>query len=426
MKTLVLLTSRFPFGSGESFIGREVDLLSPFFEKIIIISQNVSIEKQRSIPENVTLYRYNPSTTVAGFLYLPILLFLNASVITEMLKGEIDFRLGKGDPFTLKKFIYLFKRVIKSVQLKEYVSKKLNQEGIKESMVLYSYWLKTGAHAIAMLKYKNTIRIARGHGSDIYEEKTEKGYLPLLKYSADNLDAIFFISKHGKQYFEEKTGMQSPRFFVSYLGVDKPDIEYIDRVRSENFVIVSCSNMVALKRIELIIDSLVLVRSEKIIQWLHFGDGILMNELTSYAEKRLGSLKKINYRFMGHYPNEDLMKYYSGNRVDLFINTSSSEGVPVSIMEAQCFGIPVIATDTGGVSELVTGGTGSLLPIDFAAGDLAKLIGHYLNLPENEENKLRLNAFNNWKSNFNASTNYTGFIMQLNSIFALSTEQRQF
>ena len=71
---------------------------------------------------------------------------------------------------------------------------------------------------------------------------------------------------------------------------------------------------------------------------------------------------------MGHYPNEELLRYYGSNHVDLFINTSSTEGVPVSIMEAQSFGIPVIATDTGGVKEVVTEGTGSLLPVDFRSG----------------------------------------------------------
>jgi glycosyltransferase involved in cell wall biosynthesis len=106
--------------------------------------------------------------------------------------------------------------------------------------------------------------------------------------------------------------------------------------------------------------------------------------------------------------------------VDLFINTSYTEGVPVSIMEAQSFGIPVIATDTGGVRELVKEGTGSLIPVDFSPLHLAKLIEKYSLLPAVEENKIRVNAFHNWNLNFNASSNYEDFIMQLNSIFASS------
>ncbi|MBE3138389.1 MAG: glycosyltransferase, partial [Actinobacteria bacterium] len=99
-------------------------------------------------------------------------------------------------------------------------------------------------------------------------------------------------------------------------------------------------------------------------------------------------------------------------------NTSSTEGVPVSIMEAQSFGIPVIATDVGGVKELIAEGTGSLLPVDFKPVDLAEMIQFYANLPEEEDNKIRMKAFNNWKLNFNASVNHKDFIMRVNSILA--------
>ena len=128
---------------------------------------------------------------------------------------------------------------------------------------------------------------------------------------------------------------------------------------------------------------------------------------------------------MGQVSNTELMEYYNSNHVDLFLNTSSSEGIPVSIMEAQSFGIPVIATDTGGVKELVKEGTGSLLPIDFDPEDLSKLIEYYTTLTEEEVVKTRMNSYNNWKSNFNAASNYSEFIQRVNSIFASSKEQKK-
>jgi len=423
MKNLVLITSNFPFGTGESFISQELNLLSHAFERVIIVAQNISGEEARSTPENVKIYRHNTSTSLTGYLYLPLLFILNSGAITEILKGEIEFRLGISDSLTIRKFLFLFKKVIKAIQLKEFIDIKLKQEGINDSIVFYSYWLKTGAHAAAMLNYRKSIKVARGHGSDIYEEKTGKGYLPLLKFSALNLDAIFFISNQGKYYFEKKVRIHSPRFTVSYLGVDKPESLPSQPAKSDKYVIVSCSNMIALKRIDRIIESLEMVTVHKKIQWLHFGDGILKNELDAYAKKRLGNNKDIIYRFMGHFPNTELLRYYSENQVDLFLNTSSTEGVPVSIMEAQSFSIPVIATDTGGVKELVREGTGSLLPVDFKPLDLAKLIDYYSGLSETEIDKIRMNTFLNWKANFNASTNYAGFITQLNSIFASTTKE---
>ena len=51
--------------------------------------------------------------------------------------------------------------------------------------------------------------------------------------------------------------------------------------------------------------------------------------------------------------------------LDGLINVSESEGLPVSMMEAQMAGLPVIGTDVGGVSEIVRPDTGILLPKDF-------------------------------------------------------------
>jgi len=425
MRTLVLITSNFPFDTGESFIESEFPYLNRNFDRTIIISQNTSGSITRTLPENVVVYRYNPSTSFRGFFFLPVVFILNSGDILNMLRKEIEFRLSNANKLTIRNFFFLFKKIIKAFQLKDFITKTLIEEGIKESIVFYSYWLKTGAQAIALLDYRNSIKIARAHGSDLYEEKTKSGYLPLLKFSAINLDAIFFISKQGKHYFEQKTKINRPGFIVSYLGSVNSGFENIDKAKSDKFIIVSCSNMVPLKRIDMIIKALTIVETKKEILWLHFGDGILKNELETLAESTLGPLKKIIYQFMGHYPNEELMKFYGGNQVDLFINTSSTEGLPVSIMEAQCFGIPVIATDTGGVKEVVTEGTGSLLPVDFRPEDLAELIMHYEALSRDEVNEIKMNAFNNWRLNFNASSNYEDFISKVNSIFAAGKEQTQ-
>jgi glycosyltransferase involved in cell wall biosynthesis len=177
--------------------------------------------------------------------------------------------------------------------------------------------------------------------------------------------------------------------------------------------------MIPLKRIDLIILALSIIESAKEIEWIHFGDGILKESLVQLAENTLDPAKT-RFRFMGHIPNEELLKYYSQNHIDLFINTSSTEGIPVSIMEAQAYGIPVIATDTGGLKEIISKESGSLLPVNLNPEDLSREIMHYLNLPEKESESLRANAYHNWNSNFNATSNYRSFITELNSILATS------
>ena len=63
--------------------------------------------------------------------------------------------------------------------------------------------------------------------------------------------------------------------------------------------------------------------------------------LEESIEKLHGNIK---VDLMGNLPHEKVMSFYKDYAVNLFVNVSKSEGLPVSIMEAVSFGIPVRAT----------------------------------------------------------------------------------
>jgi colanic acid/amylovoran biosynthesis glycosyltransferase len=79
--------------------------------------------------------------------------------------------------------------------------------------------------------------------------------------------------------------------------------------------------------------------------------------------------------FAGYRSQEEVGVYLRGS--DIFVLPSFAEGVPVSLMEAMVTGIPVIATNVGGVAELVESERTGLLvpPADSAA--LAQAIARY-------------------------------------------------
>jgi len=105
------------------------------------------------------------------------------------------------------------------------------------------------------------------------------------------------------------------------------------------------------------------------------------------------------------------MKYYENNGVDLFINLSDIEGIPVSVMEAMSYGIPSIARDVGGISELVINGlNGILLPENTDANFISLKINNLIDAKERNLdyfNRKKVKQF--IKENYNANKNYEDF-----------------
>ena len=94
------------------------------------------------------------------------------------------------------------------------------------------------------------------------------------------------------------------------------------------------------------------------------------------------------------------------------MNVSISEGLPVSIMEAISLGIPVIATDVGGVKEIVNEVTGILIKTDIKKAQLSNIldgINTTYDLLPNDRKGIR----NFWVENFNAKKNYYEFCKML-------------
>ena len=72
------------------------------------------------------------------------------------------------------------------------------------------------------------------------------------------------------------------------------------------------------------------------------------------------------------------MDYYiKNNHFDVFINLSKFEGLPVSIIEAISFGVPVFATDAGGSREAVNYRTCKLFKNNFKTEDLSESLNNF-------------------------------------------------
>ncbi|GEM90762.1 hypothetical protein ODE01S_21960 [Oceanithermus desulfurans NBRC 100063] len=97
--------------------------------------------------------------------------------------------------------------------------------------------------------------------------------------------------------------------------------------------------------------------------WLA-GEGELRGEIEKQV-KQLGLKSRV--RIMGFLSHEKLLALYRERRVDLValpsmnLGDGLNEGIPVSLMEAMSYGLPVVSTSTGGIPELLRDGAGVLV-----------------------------------------------------------------
>ena len=217
---------------------------------------------------------------------------------------------------------------------------------------------------------------------------------------------LFRSSENGERYLQKLYGPEvGGKTYIARLGTVRTAAVSKSKVREDEIVLVSCSNLAEVKRVHLLIRAL--RKSNKPIHWYHFGDGELRADLEEQA-KALPD--HITCTFMGFQANEDIQRFYAEHHIDAFLNVSRSEGVPVSVMEAQSYGIPIIATDVGGTSEIVHDReNGVLLAVDFTDQDLLDAIDDVLS----HESEYSENAIRTWEAMSNADVVFPAFYKRL-------------
>jgi glycosyltransferase involved in cell wall biosynthesis len=398
MKELILVTAGFPFGTGETFLETEIQYLAKGFNKVMIVAINPTNQTQRSLPENC--HATNLHIKIGSKEKLSVLRFLFTGLFWKelnVIRKTYKLRLTKGIINTMLISLY------RGTKIKIHLKKSINTN----DQIFYSYWCDDAALSLGLLKdiHPKIKAVCRTHGWDVYFEVHAINYLPFRHYIVDQLDAVYPISQKGKEYITEKWKISNPsKVVVSRLGV----LTQHRLSPSGTFTIVSCSNLIPLKRVNLIIEALSIITGQS-INWTHFGDGPEKERLIELANTKLGS--NINWEFKGRIPNVDVMNWYIKIKPSLFINVSSSEGIPVSIMEAMSFGIPCIATDVGGNGEIVNGTNGVLLPSNPSPQQIAAAIDQF-----SDSTVLQTKgevAFLTWEEKYNGEDNYTEYTHQL-------------
>jgi colanic acid/amylovoran biosynthesis glycosyltransferase len=393
---IAIISSSYPFGHSESFLANEVEYLSRFMDiDVYPVKLKNPDDKCRPIPENLVFFQP----------------FISENRLNRW------FNRGLISEFALHYFAELPKLFLQSTNFRASLkdwgiqflshSKVFSSKRFRELMdsneydLVYFYW---GTFPMALINCSKRCFI-RVHGGEIDLERSF-GFIPLFSSRFFNNERTVYLPI--SQVVSDKlTELNVSRKVLSRIGVFDHGLGPVPTIDSD-ICVVSCSNLIKLKRVELICHALSLIHDRR-IRWIHFGDGPTRADVES-AARSLSS--NISFTIKGRVPNTEIIEFFKSYPVDLFINVSTHEGVPVSVMEALSFGVPCAATDVGATSEIVDQSVGYLLPKDFNPSQLANIIANVRK--ENTTSSVRENARDRWKKLCNAEMNFEKLLLEFN------------
>jgi glycosyltransferase involved in cell wall biosynthesis len=225
---------------------------------------------------------------------------------------------------------------------------------------------------------------------------------PIYRHIAGRVDAMIYVSQSQRRLWEGR-GFSPPRSMVIRNGVDlgrfshHSVIEWRDRIRSQlgfapdDYVLGMCAHFRPEKNHHQLIDAVRELRNRGYpARALLVGSGPTQAAVAQYVNDN-GLLEHIV--FAGH--QQDVRPYTSA--FDVGVLCSLYEAAPLSVLEMMAMGLPVVASNVGGVPEIVLPGkTGFLFPV----GDTGALV----NSIEMMSDPLRREAFGRSASKFVAAT----------------------
>ncbi|MEG6566170.1 glycosyltransferase family 4 protein [Thermoanaerobacterium saccharolyticum] len=210
-------------------------------------------------------------------------------------------------------------------------------------------------------------------------------YLTINKRLNKKTDAVIAVSYALKKAVADEENIPSDKVHVVYNCIDAP--QFIKEplklrekygIASDTLIIGCVARLIPSKGVQDLIEALDILRGKVKVFVFIAGDGPYIEHLKDMAR----DLKLDNVEFLGFI--EDIFNFLSS--IDIFVLPSHIEGFGISVAEAMVLGIPVIATDVGGIPEIVRNDENGIIVKSEAPNDLANAI-EILVLNEDLRNK---------------------------------------
>jgi glycosyltransferase involved in cell wall biosynthesis len=264
--------------------------------------------------------------------------------------------------------------------------------------VVYATWAYPDCYAAVRAAAPLGIPVvSRLHGSDINDYLQITDRKPLILEAMRRSAAIVSVSEDLKRTLLAE-GIDGGKIHVVYNGVDRDVFHPMDRCdarrrlglsdRAE--IVLFAGNLKPVKRVDLLIGAL--ARLERKGLELHvLGDGPERSRL-----ERLAAQLQVGprVRFHGTVPHRSLGLWF--NACDVFCLPSRNEGTPNVLLESLACGTPAVASDTGGIPEILSEDSGLRFPPESVDGLVESLRA---GLTRNWERSRIVSPAGSWEQN---------------------------
>lgn len=219
-----------------------------------------------------------------------------------------------------------------------------------------------------ILDGKQTRIVTTLHGTDITLVGSEPSYYQIIKFCIEQSDGVTAVSNALKMQTCCQFGIhKSIKVIYNFF---QPDRSLLNKkplrhlfVKENQKLLIHSSNYRSVKRPEDVVRIFSRVRKQVDAKLLLLGTGNGVESVrTLVSEQKLTE----DVIFLGK--SRDIDSYVAS--ADLFLLPSAQESFGLAALEAMAYGVPVIATDAGGLPELIEDGkTGFLSPV----GDVEKM-----------------------------------------------------
>jgi len=213
------------------------------------------------------------------------------------------------------------------------------------------------------------------HGTDTTLLGRDPGYAPAILHALTQSDVVTTVSAYLKAETRSVLGFEGPMEVVHNFYEPEPPTRSREEMRRElglrdEVMILHSSNLRPMKRIDLLLETIARIQPPQSFKLVILAGGSF--EPFAGEVRRLGLEDRIIVR-------ENILEIEDYlQAADLGLYTSENESFCLSILEAMSFGCPSVATQVGGIPEVVQDGvTGLLVPFgdaDQLARAVEKLI----------------------------------------------------